>query len=76
MGQRGKKPNGTEATLTLNTMGVALNAATLKSTQPLVTLYPRVNFNVEVNEIPPGYFSLYLKKPVQVEQGEMDQDSE
>ena len=33
VGQRGNKPNGTKATLTLATMGVALNVAALKSTQ-------------------------------------------
>lgn len=71
VGQRGKKPNGTEATLTLDTMGVALNVAALKSTQPLVALYPRLNYNLEANEIRPGYFTLYLKKPVQVEKGKL-----
>ncbi len=44
--------------------------------QPLVALYPCVNYNVEANEICPCYFSLYLKKPVQAEKGENDQASE
>ena len=52
-------------------MGVALKVAALKRTQPLVALYPRVNYNVEANEIHPGYCSLYLKKPVQVEKGRL-----
>ena len=50
-------------------MGAALNDAALKSTQPLFALYPRANYNVEPNEIRPGYFSLYRKKPAQVENG-------
>ena len=32
---------------------------------------PRVNFNVEAKEIRPGYFSLYLKNPAQVEKGKL-----
>ncbi len=50
-------------------MGVALHVAALKSTQPLVALYTRAHYNVEANDICPGYASLYLKKPVQVEKG-------
>ena len=48
-------------------MGLAYNVAALKRTQTWVALYPRVNYSVEANEIRPGYFNLYLKKPVQVE---------
>ena len=57
--------------MTLDTMGLALNVAALKSTQQLVALYLCVNYNVEANEIRPGYFSLYLKKRVQVEKGKL-----
>ena len=71
LGQRGKKSDGTDAKLTLDTMGVALSVPSLKSTQPLVAVYPRLNYNLEANEIRPGYFSLYLKKPVQVEKGKL-----
>ena len=53
--------------MTFDTMGVSLYVAALDSTQPVVALYPRVNFNVEANEIRPSYFSLYLQRPVQVE---------
>ena len=52
-------------------MRLAMNVAALKSTHPLVALYPRVNYNVEAHEIHPGYCSLYQKKPAQVEKGKL-----
>ena len=70
-GRRGNKPDGTEATLTLDTMGVALIGAALKCRQPLVALYPRVNYNGEASYIRPGEFVLYLEKLVQVEKGKL-----
>ena len=68
--------NGTEATLTLDTTGLALNVAAFKSAQPLVALDPRVNYNVGANELRPGCFSLYLKTHVQAENVEIEQASE
>ena len=74
VGQRGKKPDGTEATLTLDTMGVALNVAAFKSTQPLVALYPRLNYYLEANDSP-RLFHLVPEEACPGREGEIDQDS-